>query len=84
MRIWRLEVDFQDYESYKLVNEDRQYIKDFKAKFFSAKEFKDKFELESIKLVEGEKQIDQCKTTKLTGDGELYVKQENSSWKQDY
>ena len=58
MKIWRLEVDFQDYESFKLINEDRQYLKKFKELIFATKEFGNDFEAEQIELVEGENKTD--------------------------
>jgi len=67
MKIWRLEVDFQDYESFKLVNEDRQFLKDFKAKAFSATVFKNDFIGEPIELVEGEEKTDYPKFWSASG-----------------
>lgn len=58
MKIWRLEVDFQGFQSFKLVNEERKYLKSFKEKIFSATKMEGDFIGELIELVEGEVKTD--------------------------
>ena len=58
LKIWRLEVDFKDYPSFKLINEDTQYLKKFKERIFVAKELGNDFRYEQIELIEGKSKTD--------------------------
>lgn len=58
MKIWKLGVDFKDFKSYKLSNEDREFLLTFEKKIYASKSTKKSLENHMIELVEGNVQGD--------------------------
>ena len=54
MKIWRLEIDFGEYESFQLVNKDKQFLREFKNKILSGKPQNGELDNMEIEIVEGE------------------------------
>ena len=53
MKVWRLEIDFGEYESFQLVNKDRQFLKEFKYKILSGNPQNEELDNMEVEVVEG-------------------------------
>lgn len=53
MKVWRLEIDFGEYESFQLVNKDRQFLKEFKCKILSGNHLNGELDNMEVEILEG-------------------------------
>lgn len=53
MKIWRLEIDFRDYESFQLVNKDKEFLKQFKSSILSGKEQNGRLDGLEVEVIDG-------------------------------
>lgn len=67
MKIWRLEIDFGEYESFQLVNKDRQFLREFKNKILSGKPQNGELDNMEVEIVEGELASDLPKLWSASG-----------------
>lgn len=58
MKIWKIEDDFKEYESFQLTNKDRAYYREFKQKIISAKRLNGEYDNVPIELIEGREVCD--------------------------
>lgn len=54
MKIWRLEIDFEEYKSFQLANQDTQFLEEFRSKVRSGKPQNGNLDNTEVEIVEGE------------------------------
>lgn len=67
MNIWKLDVDFKEFESFKLICEEKNYLKNFKRKITSASKLNGNLTGEKIHLIEGKVKSDFPKFWSVSG-----------------
>ncbi|MBQ7944241.1 MAG: hypothetical protein IJ326_09300 [Lachnospiraceae bacterium] len=67
MKIWKLKSELGEYESFQLLSQDKDFLKDFKDKILSGQLQKGKLENLELELVEGEKYSDLPKLWSCSG-----------------
>ncbi len=66
MKIWKLKCELREYESFQLINKDKDFLKEFKEKVLCGK-YQKEFENIDLEVVEGELTTDLPKFWSCTG-----------------
>lgn len=67
MKVWKLDADMDEFESFKLINEDKEFLRDFKKEMSNGEKKKGKFDNLEIEIIDTGKSSDLPQFWNYTG-----------------